>query len=180
MVQPIQGELLLQLGKIVASHENEFAAKALCRLLALQKDLLAETIPELVGMLTSRIQHLCQTPAKPDFNHNIFECLALSIRILCQKEPSAVQSFESSLMPIFFQVLEKDVGEIVPYVFQVKYFHTFIEILLKVSLASFFYLEFLKFVYFRFFSNLNFFKNFDAKDTASNVSYLNLKKNMMK
>lgn len=119
LVQPIQGQLLLQLGQIVAATENEFAAKALCRLLALQKDLLVSNVPELVGMLTTRLQQLCQTPARPNFNHNIFECLALSIRILCAKEPSATQSFEKSLFPIFFQVLEKDVGEIVPYVFQI-------------------------------------------------------------
>ena len=109
----------MQLGQIVAKTENELAAKALCRLLALQKELLAANIPDVVGMLTNRLQQLCQTPARPNFNHNIFECLALSIRILCKKEPAAVESFEKSLFPIFFQVLEKDVGEIVPYVFQI-------------------------------------------------------------
>ena len=89
------------------------------RLLALQRDLLVENIPDLVQMLHQRLVQLCATPARPIFNHNIFECLALSIRILCQKEPTAVKSFEESLFPLFFQVLEKDVGEIVPYVFQV-------------------------------------------------------------
>ena len=112
--------MLLQLGQIVQKSENEHAAKALMRLLALQRDLLVENIPDLVQMLHQRLVQLCATPARPIFNHNIFECLALSIRILCQKEPTAVKSFEESLFPLFFQVLEKDVGEIVPYVFQVK------------------------------------------------------------
>ena len=111
--------MLLQLGQIVQKSENEHAAKALMRLLALQRDLLVENIPDLVQMLHQRLVQLCATPARPIFNHNIFECLALSIRILCQKEPTAVKSFEESLFPLFFQVLEKDVGEIVPYVFQV-------------------------------------------------------------
>ena len=111
--------MLLQLGQIVQKSENEHAAKALMRLLALQRDLLVENIPDLVQMLHQRLVQLCATPARPIFNHNIFECLALCIRILCQKEPSAVKSFEDSLFPLFFQVLEKDVGEIVPYVFQV-------------------------------------------------------------
>lgn len=119
IVQPIQGELLIQLGQIVAKSENELAAKALCRLLALQKELLVASVPELVGMLTSRLEQLRVTPARPVFNHNVFECLALCIRILGKKEPSAIASFEKSLFPVFFQVLEKDVGEIVPYVFQI-------------------------------------------------------------
>ena len=35
-------------------------------------------------MLTTRLKQLAASPARPDFNHNLFECLALSIRILCK------------------------------------------------------------------------------------------------
>ena len=37
-VEPVQDELLLQLGKIVHATENDLAARALSRLLALQKE----------------------------------------------------------------------------------------------------------------------------------------------
>ena len=118
-VEPVQDQLLLQLGQIVNQSENELAARALSRLLALQKDLLAPKLPEVINMLTLRLKQLCANPARPNFNHNLFECIALSIRILCKAHPSAAASFEESLMPTFGEILEKDIGELVPYVFQI-------------------------------------------------------------
>ena len=94
LVQPVQNDLLLQLGQIVSSSENEFAAKALCKLLALQRELLLSSVPDLVQMIHGRITQLCANPARPNFNHNVFECLALCIRILCQAQPDATKSFE--------------------------------------------------------------------------------------
>jgi len=118
-VEPVQDQLLLQLGQIVNQSENELAARALSRLLALQKELLAPKLPEVINMLTLRLKQLCANPARPNFNHNLFECIALSIRILCKAHPSAAASFEESLMPTFGEILEKDIGELVPYVFQI-------------------------------------------------------------
>ena len=94
LVQPVQNDLLMQLGQIVASSENEFAAKALCKLLALQRELLLSAVPDLVQMIHTRLKELCANPARPNFNHNVFECLALCIRILCQAQPDATKSFE--------------------------------------------------------------------------------------
>ena len=36
-----------------------------------------------------------------------------------QAHPSASESFESTLLPIFIEILEKDIGELIPYVFQI-------------------------------------------------------------
>ena len=36
-----------------------------------------------------------------------------------KSHPSAAENFEQSLMPTFVEILEKDVGELVPYVFQI-------------------------------------------------------------
>ena len=94
LVQPVQNDLLMQLGQIVSSSENEFAAKALCKLLALQRELLLSAVPDLVQMIHTRLKELCANPARPNFNHNVFECLALCIRILCQAQPDATKSFE--------------------------------------------------------------------------------------
>ena len=54
------------------------------RLLALQREHLLPKLPDVINMLTTRLKQLAATPARPDFNHNLFECLALSIRILCK------------------------------------------------------------------------------------------------
>ena len=118
-VKPVQEQLLLQLGQIVNQSENELAARALSRLLALQKEHLLPKLPDVINMLTTRLKQLAASPARPDFNHNLFECLALSIRILCKAHPSASESFESTLLPIFIEILEKDIGELIPYVFQI-------------------------------------------------------------
>lgn len=60
-----------------------------------------------------------QNPSKPHFNHYLFESLCLSIRITCKANPATVSSFEEALFPVFTEILQNDVQEFVPYVFQV-------------------------------------------------------------
>lgn len=39
-------------------------------------------------------------------------------RIVCKAEPSAVSSFEEALFPVFQGILQQDILEFMPYVFQ--------------------------------------------------------------
>lgn len=41
------------------------------------------------------------------------------IRIVCKIEPNSVSSFEEILFPIFQEILQQDVLEFVPYIFQI-------------------------------------------------------------
>jgi exportin-2 (importin alpha re-exporter) len=82
---------------------------------------LAQTLPS----LTAKLALVARNPSKPHFNHYLFKTLSLSIRIVCKSNRAAVSSFEQAFFPVFQEILQQDVQEFVPYVFQVKYSHIF-------------------------------------------------------
>jgi exportin-2 (importin alpha re-exporter) len=49
----------------------------------------------------------------------MFETIASLVRYICAATPAAVDAFEGLLFPPFQFVLQKDVSEFTPYVFQV-------------------------------------------------------------
>ena len=69
-------------------------------------------------VLTQKLEVAAKNPTKPHFNHYLFEALSLSIRIVCTSQPTAVSNFETVLFPVFQTILQEDVQEFVPYVFQ--------------------------------------------------------------
>ena len=54
------------------------------------------------------------------FNHYIFETIAVLLRTVCTANPSPaiVDGFEALLFPPFQSILQRDIGEFLPYVFQ--------------------------------------------------------------
>lgn len=100
------------------SAENEYIMKALMRTFSLLQENVLPYLSQLLPMLTDKLVQASKNPSKPHFNHFLFETLSLSIRIACGKDPSAVSGFESSLFPVFQDILQQDVQEFVPYIFQ--------------------------------------------------------------
>lgn len=68
--------------------------------------------------LTEILTQVSKNPSKPHFNHYLFETLCLVTKIVCKVQPEAVSSFEEALFPIFQQILQQDILEFIPYVFQ--------------------------------------------------------------
>ena len=67
--------------------------------------------------LTAALQRVCKNPVNPQFNHFMFECIALLIRASCT-DAASFDRFESLLFPPMQTVLQLDIAEFVPYVFQ--------------------------------------------------------------
>ncbi|XP_042060513.1 exportin-2-like, partial [Salvia splendens] len=57
-------------------------------------------------------------PKNPDFNHHLFDSVALLIRRACEQDPSIISAFETSLLPILQVILSRDITEFFPYAFQ--------------------------------------------------------------
>jgi exportin-2 (importin alpha re-exporter) len=74
---------------------------------------------QLISQLTSILLVVARNPSKPHFNHYLFESLSLVVRYVCKQNPQAVSDFEVALFPIFQQILQQDVAEFIPYVFQI-------------------------------------------------------------
>uniref|UniRef100_A0A3P9ABR0 Exportin-2 n=1 Tax=Esox lucius TaxID=8010 RepID=A0A3P9ABR0_ESOLU len=119
---PFTEQLLNNLFKALAlpgSSENEYIMKAIMRSFSLLQEAIVPYIPTLIGQLTHKLLLVSKNPSKPHFNHYLFESLCLSIRITCKANPATVGSFEEALFPVFTEILQNDVQEFVPYVFQV-------------------------------------------------------------
>lgn len=100
------------------SAENEYIMKAVMRTFSLLQESVLPYLPTVLPSLTGKLIQASKNPSKPHFNHFLFETLSLSIRIACQKDQSSVAGFEGTLFPAFQDILQQDVQEFVPYIFQ--------------------------------------------------------------
>jgi len=110
---------LFDIFAISGSAENEYAMKAIMRTLSLLQDQAIAFMEIILNTLVQKMIQASGNPSKPNFNHYLFETLTLSIRIMCKANPKAVEVFEAQLFPPFQEILQKDVLEFHPYVFQV-------------------------------------------------------------
>ncbi|XP_043276599.1 exportin-2 [Venturia canescens] len=119
---PLAADLLKGLFAILempGSEENEYSMKAIMRSFGTLKDSVVPYLGDLLPKLTEKLTIVSRNPSRPNFNHYLFETLSLSIRIVCKTNPAAVASFEQALFPIFQVILQQDVQEFIPYVFQI-------------------------------------------------------------
>ncbi|CAG9813279.1 unnamed protein product [Phaedon cochleariae] len=121
-IEPIAGNLLSNLFAILdkpVSEQNEYVMKAIMRTFATLQERVIPFLNVALPKLTSILQMVAKNPSKPHFNHYLFESLSLAIRIVCKSNQSAVRSFEDILFPIFQGILQQDIQEFIPYVFQI-------------------------------------------------------------
>lgn len=121
-LQPIVGDLLSNLFAVMerpVSEENEYVMKAIMRTFCTLQERVIPFLSVVLPKLTQKLQLVAKNPSKPHFNHYLFESFSLAIRIVCTTNPGAVTSFEDILFPIFQGILQQDIQEFIPYVFQI-------------------------------------------------------------
>ncbi|KAL2737733.1 exportin-2 [Vespula squamosa] len=104
---------------LTGSEENEYVMKAIMRSFGILQDNIVPFLADLLPKLTEKLTMVAKNPTRPNFNHYLFETLSLSIKIVCKTNPQAVLSFEQVLFPIFQEILQQDISEFIPYVFQI-------------------------------------------------------------
>jgi exportin-2 (importin alpha re-exporter) len=132
MILPILVPLFSSLFPVLENEElpeNDYVMKCIMRLLTVVGVDIKSVTQLVLHHLTISLERVCKNPANPFFNHYLFECIALLVRSCCS--PTAVSSlsqdqqmeiftqFESLLFPLFQTILQMDVIEFVPYVFQI-------------------------------------------------------------
>lgn len=119
-LQPIAGDLLNGLFAVLSGvhTENEYVMKAIMRSFATLQAASMPFMGAVLPRLTEILEQVAKNPSRPHFNHYLFETLALAVKIVCIAEPNAVISFEEALFPIFQNILQQDILEFMPYVFQ--------------------------------------------------------------
>ena len=126
-IQPLFGNLFNILESNPNNAENDYVMKCIMRvLLVIGTDML--TALELISnKLTSILVRVCKNPINPMFNHYLFECIAVMVRIGCEESNEVNKSlcvsngtlFEQLLFPSFQSVLVENVTVFIPYVFQI-------------------------------------------------------------
>jgi exportin-2 (importin alpha re-exporter) len=112
MVQPIL-QIIAQ-GKGVP--QNEYLMRCLARIFSFLKEQGAEAGLANLRPLGQIVLAMSQNPTNPIFNHNLFEAIASIVKVCVPLRPDDV---EAVLLPVFQQILEKNVTDFLPYTFQI-------------------------------------------------------------
>jgi len=101
------------------SKENEYLMRCVMRVISFVGNAIAPVAPVCIQQLSQQLLEVCKNPTQPGFNHYLFESVAALIKYGCAVDPSAVVTYEEMLFPPFQIVLQEDVQEFHPYVFQI-------------------------------------------------------------
>uniref|UniRef100_A0A7R9YDQ3 Importin N-terminal domain-containing protein n=1 Tax=Pinguiococcus pyrenoidosus TaxID=172671 RepID=A0A7R9YDQ3_9STRA len=99
--------------------ENDYVMKALMRVLAVAKEEIKPVYQVLTETLCQTLGRVWQNPSNPHFGHYLFECIAIVVSTITKTVPGSGASFERLLFPPFQAILQQDVEQLTPYVFQI-------------------------------------------------------------
>lgn len=116
LLQPLLANLFALLQR--DDGENEYVMKALTRSLFVLQDRAYPFLEEVVAKLLHKLTIVASNPSKANFNHHLFESLALSIRIAHNKNPNSLVTFEQQILPPLQSLLALEGHEFVPYALQ--------------------------------------------------------------
>ncbi|CCJ29989.1 unnamed protein product [Pneumocystis jirovecii] len=119
-------ELLENLFKLIEKastpeklSENDFLMKCIMRVIATTKDGIVPLLDIVSSYLLNIIVEISKNPSNPKFNHYVFESLAALIKYVASHSREILLHLENRLFPSFQLVLQNDVTEFIPYIFQI-------------------------------------------------------------
>lgn len=114
------GDLLTSLfGALPGQPENEHIMKAIMRTIAAAKAEILPLAETLTSALNGILMEVAKNPGKPRFNHFLFEAIGSAVRFTCPGNLQAIEMFERQLFPPFEMLLQAEVVELQPYIFQI-------------------------------------------------------------
>lgn len=99
--------------------ENKHVMKCAMRVIARAGQDVVPVTEVFFAKLVVALERVCKNPRNPEFNHCLFESIAALVRNCCSKDPAMTSELERLLFPPFQSVLQLDVLEFTPYVFQI-------------------------------------------------------------
>ncbi|KAL8698141.1 MAG: hypothetical protein Q9201_006733 [Fulgogasparrea decipioides] len=121
-VKPLSAQLLQHLFQLIERdpesaklQENEFLMRCVMRVLLVIRDGVLPIADNVLAHYIKITQIISSNPANPRFYYYHFEALGAFIRFAA---PSQSEKMENGLYPIFVNVLQNDIQEFIPYVFQ--------------------------------------------------------------
>jgi exportin-2 (importin alpha re-exporter) len=103
----------------VEHNENDYVMKCIMRSLATQGEGIIPVTQIVLTKLTAALGRVAKNPRNPQFNHFLFESIAVLVQSVCSVDRNATALFEPLLFEPFNIVLQMDIAEFTPYVFQI-------------------------------------------------------------
>jgi exportin-2 (importin alpha re-exporter) len=103
----------------IALNENPYVMKCIMRTLDRAGDGVIGVTSIVFEKLSAALERVSKNPRDPGFNHNLFESIAILVKSVCSKDSSRVSDMENMLFPPFQTILQMDILEFSPYVFQI-------------------------------------------------------------
>ncbi|KAK6354172.1 importin-alpha export receptor [Orbilia blumenaviensis] len=121
-IGPASGDLLTKLLRLITRDtrpekiaENEFLMRCVMRILIICREDAASSTETVLDSLIKITVEISKNPSNPRFNHYHFEALGALIRFVGPLNPT---HFENALSTPFLGILQAEVSEFLPYVFQ--------------------------------------------------------------
>ncbi|KAK3701574.1 importin-alpha export receptor [Vermiconidia calcicola] len=121
-IVPLSKDLLQHLFKLITKdskpekvQENEFLMKCVMRVLVVIRDAVTPMLDMVLTQLVNITKVIRHNPSNPGFCYYHFESVGALIRFA---GPSQPEKLESALFPTFMEVLQSDIEDFAPYIFQ--------------------------------------------------------------
>ncbi|CEP14952.1 hypothetical protein [Parasitella parasitica] len=124
-IKPYAETLLSQLFRLIELgqtpeklSENDYLMRTVMRVIIISRQDMAPYVNVIMGKLTQILSVVSKNPSNPKFNHYVFESIGALIRFICPISEAALSEFENMCFGPFQEILEQQVQEFSPYVFQ--------------------------------------------------------------
>ncbi|ELU39794.1 importin alpha re-exporter [Rhizoctonia solani AG-1 IA] len=97
--------------------ENDYLMK--CTSKPVFPDTLTPNYLTVLTKLVNILGAISQNPSNPNFNQYTFESISALMRFVCSSNPQLVEQFEGQLFGPFTVIIQQDVDQFIPYVFQI-------------------------------------------------------------
>ncbi|CAK5267603.1 unnamed protein product [Mycena citricolor] len=98
--------------------ENDHLMRCLMRVILTARQTLTPAYEQTLGRLVGILGVISQNPSNPLFDQYIFESISGLMRFVVEGSPGTLSTFESALFGPFTIIIDRDIEQYVPFVFQ--------------------------------------------------------------
>ncbi|KAI0684913.1 Cse1-domain-containing protein [Cytidiella melzeri] len=98
--------------------ENDYLMKCVMRVIITARSSLTEGYEAILARLVNILGVISKNPSNPNFDQFIFESISALMRFIVAAHPDTLPAFEQALFGPFTFILQTDIDQYIPYVFQ--------------------------------------------------------------
>ncbi|OCH89837.1 Cse1-domain-containing protein [Obba rivulosa] len=99
--------------------ENDYLMKCVMRVIITARSTFATGYDRILQRIVGILGVISKNPSNPNFDQYIFESLSALMRFVVAANPSSLPTFEQALFGPFTIILQQDIDQYIPYVFQI-------------------------------------------------------------